>query len=480
MVVLLVAFTVAALVLRRGGHGTAAAARDPAGDLAARERGVDAGPGRPPGGLVDRQLPVAVPRAGLDQLWGAITGTGERRTFFVRSGLPAWEQWAAFVAPLLVIGLGIVGLRLMRRMKRPALGGVGAGRVRRAVRAVAAAHPHAHRCPGRPPQRPFTYLGVCLVAASGLALVIGRATQSAGRLRVAGPLVIALVIGVVAIGNTASSVHEFDRFPGPWEAGADSRSLTPELLDTSAWLRGYDSDDRVASDIYSGTLSVFGTTRNSSRSPPRAPATCRSGASTTARRSAARTSPCCDRRATVPGGRPPHDHHHAAQLRTGFQPQRGGPSSTTSPSTRRRLSRLESFRWLTKVYAIEQLRRVRDPRPGQPAPTCSRASRAPPPRPPKRRSASAARPGGRRRQGRRRRGRQAAAEQEAAVGHAYLARPSRRTRDHHPAAVASAAAATPAPAPAASRVAPPTEPLPVVPAATEEGLLDRWSDQSCS
>ena len=293
------------------------------------------------------------PEGGLDQLWGAVTGTGERRTFFVRSGLPVWEQWAAFAAPLLAIGLGLVGLRLMRRMKRPPRSGAWA--------LVAFAGLYVLSLPliltptgaqGAHRSAPFTYMGMCLVAASGLALVIGRSADSTRRFRSLSSAAIAVVIGVVVIGNTAASVNEFDRFPGPWEAGADSRSLTPELADASAWLRAYDSSDRVVADLYSGTsLGVFGTTRN----PCAVSAACPGdlqiwrfyngqtvrGSDLALLKSEGYRFLAVDRRITTSTPRSGYWFNRSEE--NAFEHDEPYPKET--------LARLESFRWLTKVYA---------------------------------------------------------------------------------------------------------------------------------
>jgi hypothetical protein len=42
---------------------------------------------------------------------------------------------------------------------------------------------------------------------------------------------------VLLVGNTATSANDQYRFPGPWVAGADTRSSTPEMVAAADWLR---------------------------------------------------------------------------------------------------------------------------------------------------------------------------------------------------------------------------------------------------
>ena len=354
MVVLLLAFSISALVMRRREGG---ATWQPPVLLLVLSLVVNGlwmvirGGSKAVDSIVDYLSPY--PEGGLDQLWGSLTGSGERRTFFVRSGLPPWEQWAAFLAPLLAIGLGIIGINLLRKMKRRPTSGAWA--------LVAFAGLYVLSLPliltptgaqGAHRSAPFTYVGVCLVAAAGLAWIIGRSAESQGRFRALGPLAIAAVIGVVVIGNTASSVNEFDRFPGPWEAGADSRSLTPELADAAHWLRTYDSPDRVVADIYTGTsLGVFGTTRDACAVSASCPGDLQiwrfyngqtvRGSDLALLRSEGYRFLAVDRRMIE------------ATPRSGYWFNRSeeGAFEHDEPYPKEILARLESFRWLTKVYA---------------------------------------------------------------------------------------------------------------------------------
>lgn len=353
MVAMLVVFTGAALVLRKREPG----AWQPVAALLAVSVLVNAlwmwirGGSRAVRSIVDYLSPY--PQGGFDQLWGAVTGSGGRRTFFARSGLPAWEQWAAWLAPLAVIALGVLGIILMRRMKRPPRSGAWA--LAGFSLLYVAALPFvitqsgaqgAHR------SFPFTYLGICLVSASGLALLIGRTTAGTGRMRRLGPLAVALVIGVVTVGNTAANVNEFDRFPGPWEAGADSRSRTTELDHAADWLHEISSEDRVVTDLYTGTtLGIFGTRRDACAVAAACPGKLaiwrfydgqpiRAKDLRELQRAGYRFLAVDKRMATT-------------TPRSGFWFNRSeeGAFDHRKPYDKRALTRLEGFTWLTKVFA---------------------------------------------------------------------------------------------------------------------------------
>lgn len=293
------------------------------------------------------------PDQGVAQLWRMFTASGDRRAFFVRSGVPGWERAAAFLAPVLVIGLGLLGVVLLRRMLR---------RPRSAAWALAAlavlyvvALPFvltptgsqgAHR------SFAFTYLGVSLVAGAGLALVLGRTLVSTGRRRWAGPLAVASTILVITIGNTAANVNEFDRFPGPWEPGADSRSLTTELDHAATWLSGYGTTARVAADLYSGTaFGVLGTDREGCA----VAASCIGSLEIWRFYTGEVIRPEDLRRLAADGYRfLAVDRRMAATTpRSGIWFNRAEPDAFahTEPYPRAALTRLEGLPWLTKVFA---------------------------------------------------------------------------------------------------------------------------------
>jgi len=65
---------------------------------------------------------------------------------------------------------------------------------------------------------------------------------------------------VVLVGNVSAFTNETYRFPGPYVYGSDVRSLTPELLAATRWLRETQGPDRkVVADRFSAlALASFG------------------------------------------------------------------------------------------------------------------------------------------------------------------------------------------------------------------------------
>ncbi len=211
--------------------------------------------------IVDYLSPY--PENGIDQLWGALTGSGERRDFFVRSGLPGWEQTAAYLAPALVVVLGVLGVRVLWKMQpRPSSatwGLVAVGLLYLAALPLILTPTGAQ---GAHRSFPFTYLGAAVAVGAGLVALLRFARERGPGARRLGHGAILAAVVVLAVGNVASNVNEYDRFPGPWEAGSDARNLTAELQSSSEWLADYESDDRVVADLYSGTaFGMLGTER---------------------------------------------------------------------------------------------------------------------------------------------------------------------------------------------------------------------------
>jgi hypothetical protein len=103
---------------------------------------------------------------------------------------------------------------------------------------------------------PFSYVGISVLAAIGLA----RLPAWLPRLAVRRRFVVALVAGalvVLTVGNLAGDVNGFYRFPGPWRSGTDTRNLTAELRGVTDWfVTSEERDQGVIADL--PTNAAFG------------------------------------------------------------------------------------------------------------------------------------------------------------------------------------------------------------------------------
>lgn len=175
---------------------------------------------------------------------------------FGGSGLPPYEPIAGLIAPVVITVLCVAGFLLTTpglaaRTEAPWL-----------LAAIYLVYPitflgRFNPALGEVMHRswPYLYVGIAVLAAPGLREL---ATPSApGRHRGPGgwrewlprrltladqPRRVALGVAIAAVavllvGNTASSTNDQYRFPGPWIAGADTRSSTPDMVAAAEWLR---------------------------------------------------------------------------------------------------------------------------------------------------------------------------------------------------------------------------------------------------
>jgi hypothetical protein len=197
---------------------------------------------------------------------GGRTSSGTRQ-LFARSTTPAWEHAAAFVCPVLALGLVMGGaVTWWRRRPLPTtvmvLGALAATYfVSLPFIFASAGAEGARRSWG------FSFIGVALVAAPFLAVLIARTDRSRGRdaLTAVG-LVAALT--VATIGNVAAGLDAQYRFPGPFVYGSDTRSFSPELRRLAAWLHDVAGPGQrvVADRVTSLALAAFGDERVASPS----------------------------------------------------------------------------------------------------------------------------------------------------------------------------------------------------------------------
>jgi hypothetical protein len=195
--------------------------------------------------------------AGAQQLASLLARGQQARTLFTRSTTPTYERDAAFLAPLIAFA-GAAGATLFLRKRWTSSSAVGA------MHALAftyfASLPFIYTQGGNEGARRswgYTYVGVSLLLAFATEHVLARARST----RCGAVLAGAVVLGVILfVGNTAASIDQYNRFPGPPSARSEARSVTPEIRAAGAWLvRTQGPNRRIVTDQYSGSpLAFFG------------------------------------------------------------------------------------------------------------------------------------------------------------------------------------------------------------------------------
>jgi hypothetical protein len=160
---------------------------------------------------------------------------GTARTIFSHSGAPSYEEAAAIAAPVMIaVAFLFAGIRWLLK---PALRSnflwsfvVTAGYlVSLPLTLTSDGAQSAHRIWA------FTFVGVALLPA---ALVILFELDKRGpRLKRAAAMVGVTVLAVVFVGNVAVDAPPDARFPGPYQFGSDTLSVTPETLEFAHWVQ---------------------------------------------------------------------------------------------------------------------------------------------------------------------------------------------------------------------------------------------------
>jgi hypothetical protein len=147
---------------------------------------------------------------------------------------PGYERLAAFAAPVLVaIALLFAGIRWLRK-RRLRSNFLWSFVVAAAYLASLPATLFAEGAAGAHRSWDATYVGVGLLPAAvvGLFELDKRRPWLKRRFVAAG----AAALVVLLVGNTAAGVNIDYRFPGPYEFGSDTRSVTPETLSLAHWV----------------------------------------------------------------------------------------------------------------------------------------------------------------------------------------------------------------------------------------------------
>jgi hypothetical protein len=193
---------------------------------------------------------VSQPISGLfHTLFGGKKGGGVFRTLFKHSTAPIYERVMAFVAQIL-IGLALLfgAIRWLRRpgLRRNLLWGL----VFAAVYLVSLpATVVAEGAAGVHRTWASWYIGVGLLPAALVILFELYKRPQWFKRTAAAVLTSALV--VLLIGNTAAGISVDYRYPGPYEFGSDTRSVTPETLHLASFVRAHlGPNARVVTDRF--------------------------------------------------------------------------------------------------------------------------------------------------------------------------------------------------------------------------------------
>jgi hypothetical protein len=163
--------------------------------------------------------------------------SGATRTIFSHSGAPSYERAAATAAPVMIaVALLFAGIRWLQK---PALRSnflwpfvlTAAYLVSLPLTLTAAGAEPAHRTWA------WTFVGVTLLPAALVVLFeldkrrpwVKRTAAMAG----------VAALAVVVVGSIAVGASPDDRFPGPYQFGSDTRSITPETLRFASWVRAH-------------------------------------------------------------------------------------------------------------------------------------------------------------------------------------------------------------------------------------------------
>jgi len=163
--------------------------------------------------------------------------SGAARTIFSHSGAPGYEQAAAIAAPIMIaVAFLFAGIRWLRK---PSLRSnflwplvlTAAYLVSLPLTLTNAGAESAHR------SWAFTFVGVALLPAA-LVSLFELHKHIRGERRIAA-MVGAAILAVVFVGNVAVDTPPDARFPGPYQFGSDTLSITPETLRFADWVEAH-------------------------------------------------------------------------------------------------------------------------------------------------------------------------------------------------------------------------------------------------
>ena len=162
---------------------------------------------------------------------------GAARTIFSNSGAPSYEQAAAIAAPIMIaVAFLFAGIRWLQK---PALRSnflwsfvITAGYlVSLPLTLTSDGAQSAHRTWA------FTFVGVALLPAA--LVVLFELDKRRPWLKRTAAAVGAAVLAVVFVGNVAVDAPPDARFPGPYQFGSDTLSVTPETIRFAQWVQAH-------------------------------------------------------------------------------------------------------------------------------------------------------------------------------------------------------------------------------------------------
>jgi hypothetical protein len=179
------------------------------------------------------------------------TASGGFRTLFSNSGTPGYERFAAFLAPVLIAfallfaGISWLGKRRLRSNLLWPLVLSAVYLVSLPVTLTAQGAAGAHRT------WPSTYVGVSLLPAA--LVILFELHERKPWVKRAGWAVGSAMLVVLLIGNVTAGTPVDYRFPGPYEFGSDTLSVTSETHRLAQWIETHlGSGAHVVTDEYTG------------------------------------------------------------------------------------------------------------------------------------------------------------------------------------------------------------------------------------
>jgi hypothetical protein len=182
---------------------------------------------------------------------GSKGSSGAVRTIFNHSTDPSYERAAAIAAPLMIaVALLFAGFRWLQK---PSLRSnflwsfvlTAAYLVSLPLTLTGEGAKGSHRTWAS------TFVGVTLLPAA-LAILFELDNRRPWVKRTAAP-VGAAVLAILLVGNVAASTTIDSRFPGPYQFGSDTRSITPETLRFAHWVQAHlGSGAHVVTDRFTG------------------------------------------------------------------------------------------------------------------------------------------------------------------------------------------------------------------------------------